>query len=219
MITIGSLPTVFYLGVGLGLATAILPGPILILTIAETIRSGHRSGLAVLAAPVLVDAIIMIPLALVLKTFLTLYAVKLAIGLVGSVVLFWLGYNTIKSARTEHSYSDDVRKVVLKKDSPFSSFKKAVIAHLFSPIAYVFWATVGTYMLYQAFNTGKWPGVIAFSAGFWSGATIEGLAAIFLSSKGRAFLDTSRFRVVLIVCGSFLIIFGLIIAVRVILNV
>ena len=60
----------FPLAFAIGFAVASLPGPILVLITTETLRKGPRAGVLAMIAPLIIDAIVMLPLALLLQVSL-----------------------------------------------------------------------------------------------------------------------------------------------------
>lgn len=212
---IASLFATLYVAIGIGLATSIIPGPILILTIAEALRSGYRAGLAVVVAPVVVDALVMIPLALLLSNFLTTKVARVAIGLIGGAILVYLGIRTLQQAFRKRFFLPEIEQATPERpESAWVSFRRGFVTHLFSPFAYVFWATVGAFSLRQALDSSGWAGAVVFPVGFWLGSAIVGVASALLSGKGRDILDTRQYQVVLTVCGFLLIALAFVVAVR-----
>lgn len=208
---------IFYIAVITGFATALIPGPIMVLMIAETIRYGYRAGTAVLIAPILVDASVMIPLALLLQNLLRLKVFQIPVGLAGAAFIIFLGFKTVIFATGPESVGTDVDEVLSHKLSPFSSFKKALTAHLLSPFAYGFWATAGTYMIFKSYTSAGLPGALIYATGFWCGAAASGVLVLLIAGKGRQFLSTRFYKLIMASCGILLIIFGFVLGVKVVL--
>ena len=81
----------FPLAIAMGFAVASLPGPILVLITTETLRKGPRAGVLTMTAPLIIDAIVMLPLALLLQASLVTGQGVKGLGLVGACLLGWLG--------------------------------------------------------------------------------------------------------------------------------
>lgn len=199
----------------MGLAVAAVPGPIIILMIAETLRKGYGAGLSVVLGPITVDALVMIPLAMILQTALVLKPVQIGIGLAGSAFLVFLGYNTIQQAYGEPMKLPDATSSSNNQGVFLGSYRKSLVAHLLNPFGYVFWVTVGSSFIKQAVSSVGLVGAVLFPVSFWLGALVIEAIALFFSGKGKEVLSSAAYRTVLYVCGVILVAFGILLAVRV----
>jgi putative LysE/RhtB family amino acid efflux pump len=86
------------IGFGLGFFVALQLGPMSLFLIRSTLRSGWRVGLAIGAGIAAVDGLYAGAGAGGATPLLTIHPVRLALGLVGAIVLVWLGTRTLYSA-------------------------------------------------------------------------------------------------------------------------
>jgi threonine/homoserine/homoserine lactone efflux protein len=202
-------------GLGLGLATAVIPGPIVILLIVETLKYGWRAGAAVAAGPVIVDAIIMLPLALVLQSFLTTKALQIVFGLAGMAYLLYLGIGMLITAwrSDELEAAGEVEAI-----SPAASFKRAVVTQMLSPMAYAFWATVGAIMVRKAYEAGGLLSAVLVPVAFWLGTLIVATGFIIVTTAGRSVLRSGAYRVVIGLGGALMAGFGVYMGARVLVG-
>ncbi len=206
------LPYIFA-GAGLGLATAVIPGPIVILLIVETLKYGWRAGAAVAAGPVLIDAFVMLPLALGLQGLLTSRPLQIAFSLAGMVFLLYLGGSMLLSAQKV----EDLRSMrTAMAVRPLQSFKRALTAQLLSPMAYVFWATVGAVMVRKSFEAGGLPAAIVFPVAFWIGTLTVAGFFIGVTTAGRSVLKSGTYRIIISIGGLLMAGFGVYMVVRVV---
>jgi threonine/homoserine/homoserine lactone efflux protein len=179
----------FPLAVAIGFSVASIPGPTIILISAETLRNGARAGLATMAAPILIDATIMIPLGLSLQTFLSKTG-EVVLEFVGASFLLWLAIKSLRSATAGSGAGID-REGAATNAKVLPSFLKGVLIHLTSPYPYLYWATVGGSFIRQGMEVdGLW-GAALFPLGFWLGATGFTVTVIFALARGRRFLPPS----------------------------
>lgn len=170
---------------GVGLATELIPGPITVLIIVESIKKGWKAGAATaLAAPV-VDALVMIPLALLLRAFITSRSTQIVFGAAGTLFLIYLGVDMLLTARRGAGAVTGEQAV-----SAAASFRRAVGAHLLSPLAYGFWGTVGVVMFSRAFASGGWAAAVAFPLAFWTGTGVVAVFLIVAANSGRNLLGS-----------------------------
>jgi threonine/homoserine/homoserine lactone efflux protein len=205
-------------GLGVGVATAAVPGPIVILLIVETLKYGWRAGAAVAAAPVIVDALIMVPLALVLQSLMNSREILTVFGLGSAVFLVYLGLTMLLNARRERLEGFEREKAGEAPIRPFASFRKALMTHLLSPFAYGFWGTVGAYWLHRSANylyimgfrglSGIFLTPLAFGLGFWLGTLCVAGVLIAASVVGRKVFSSGLYRGFLTAGGLAMVAFG-----------
>ncbi len=129
------------MGVALGLAAGLTPGPLLTYTIVATLRGGWRAGITVGSAPLLTDAPIIV-LSLLILHFLPDQALRI-VGIIGGLFVIYLG---IETARTAH-HVNDIRveaDVDLRRE-----MGKGMLVNFLNPNPYLFWGTVGGPLLIQ----------------------------------------------------------------------
>jgi threonine/homoserine/homoserine lactone efflux protein len=86
------------LGVTLGLAASISPGPLLVLVVTSALRSGWKAGTLTACAPLLSDAVVVV-VTLLLLDRLPGRALGV-LGVVGAVFVVWTGVQTVREARS-----------------------------------------------------------------------------------------------------------------------
>jgi len=170
----------------LGLLVASIPGPTGILIATETLRHGAKAGLLTMAAPLLLDMFVMLPLGLFLQASLSGVG-SVALGMIGAAFLFWLGVQSIR-AGIEHVQTIRTTGAppIAKRD--LAPFMKGFITHATSPYPYVFWATAGAALVLKGYARGGIAGAALFPAGFWSGTTAFTFLLIYLVAHGKRLL-------------------------------
>ena len=198
----------FLLTFAMGFSIASMPGPIMALIATETLRRGVRSGVQAAVAPVCVDALVMLPLVVILHAAIPSGMVAVAIGVAGGAFLVWLGVQSVRAwgidspALTPSDFATEL-----------PSFLKGVLTHLMNPYPYVFWGTVGLAYVRDGFQTGGVTGGLHFPLTFWLGASVFNLLVVFLVLRGKRLLPPTAepylhlgAGVLLITAGVFLII-------------
>ncbi|HEY2987412.1 MAG TPA: LysE family translocator [Candidatus Binatia bacterium] len=164
---------------------ASIPGPTSVLIATQTLRHGAGAGLLTMAAPLVLDAFVMLPLGLILQASLFSGGGAIVLGLCGAIFLIWLGVQSIR-AGIEHintlRSADAARRERKQELGPFS---KGLVTHLTSPYPYVYWATVGGSLVLQGYADGGVPGAALFPIGFWCGTSTFTLILILLVARGK----------------------------------
>ncbi len=170
----------------LGVLVASIPGPTGILIATETLRHGPKAGFLTMAAPLLLDIFVMLPLGLFLQAALSGIG-AVALGMVGAAFLFWLGVQSIR-AGIDHVQTIRTTGAPRAKNNEPPPFMKGFVTHVASPYPYVWWATAGGAFVLQGYARGGIAGAALFPAGFWSGTTGFTLLLIYFVAHGKRLL-------------------------------
>lgn len=171
----------------MGFSVASLPGPIIVLVASETLRKGPGAGLLTMTAPLLVDALVILPLVLMIQASLVPERGWVPLGFVGAALLVWLGLQSM-GGRTEGPRSNDKPGLSLRRRE-MPSFLKGVLTQCTNPYPYIFWGTVGVVFVRQGLEQGGIPGAVVFPLGFWLGAGTLNLLVVTVSTRGRQMLS------------------------------
>jgi threonine/homoserine/homoserine lactone efflux protein len=123
----------FWKGLLLGMHAGFAPGPVSTLLVTESLLHGRRAGMKIAFVPFLTDVpvvALIIPL-LYCLTFDVTSAIAV-ISMIGSLVLFYLGYESLTV--TEARYTQG--------NAPRISLLKAIGANFFNPNLYIYWVTI-----------------------------------------------------------------------------
>lgn len=174
------------LAFAIGFSVASIPGPMIILITTETLRKGAKSGLTIMTAPILLDALIMLPLGLLLQASLFTGSAALILGLIGAALLFWLGLQSMRAGVAKIPLAVDPGSSA--NDKEMAPFLKGVLTHLTSPYPYLYWGAVGSTFIRQGFESGGVWTASVFPLGFWLGASAFTLLAISVAARGKKIL-------------------------------
>ena len=149
------------IGFGLGFLVALQLGPMSLLLIRSTLRSGLTVGLAIGAGIAVVDAVYAALGAAGAASLLSIGPLRLALGAVGTGVLVWLGVRTLMSAvhvRAGLEGPDDV-------GDPARAFRTSLAATASNPLTIASWAAV-----FAAVSTGTDAGAVPLVVGVGLGS-------------------------------------------------
>ncbi len=136
-------------GIVVGAGAALSPGPILILTISETLRGGLRSGFSVAIVPSILD-MKFVPISIVFAGAIASYSPLIGIlSLAGGAFLLYLAYRNVCACPV------DISRPVKAS----SSMMQAIIADFLNPYLYIFWFSVAI----PVFAKGNLTGSIIFA--------------------------------------------------------
>lgn len=199
------------LAFAIGFSVASIPGPTIILITTETLRKGAKAGLVTMAAPILMDGLLMLPLGLLLQASLFYGKGALFLGLAGAAFLCWLGLQSMGAGTSESLKLKTQNSKLTTQADEMPSFLKGVLTHITSPYPYLYWGTVGASFIRQGYESGGLWNAALFPAGFWLGASTFTLLVIYVIARGKKILPGAiephlhRFSgVLLIASGIFL---------------
>jgi len=170
----------------MGFSVASLPGPMIVLVASETLRRGLGAGLIIMTAPLLVDALVILPLVLMIQASLIPGRDWVPLGFVGAALLVWLGLQSMRGRTQEPRSNDKPGWSLRRREMP--SFLKGVLTHCTNPYPYIFWGTVGVVFVRQGIEQGGVSGGVVFPLGFWLGAGTLNLLVVTVSARGREML-------------------------------
>ncbi|MGB9659860.1 MAG: LysE family transporter [Nitrososphaerales archaeon] len=198
------LSVLFFSSLVIGYSGALMPGPVLIVTINEATKRGFKSGFYVSVGHAFLELILVILLTLGLAEILSLKPIVALIGLLGGAFLSWVAYNILKDTlRRKISLSFDVKP----DNHKMSSMVLGIFTSLFNPFWLIWWVSVGAIFLLNSLEFGIM-GVMAFYFGHiladlsWYGSVS------FAMARGKNFISDKTYRTILTLCGSILIFFS-----------
>lgn len=196
------LGSIFLASLLMGFSGAIMPGPLLTVTINESLRRGFKAGPLIVLGHALLELFLVVLLLVGLGTFLANPPVKGLIGLLGGAFLFWMAYGMIQEARRKdldfsltsaHIGKKSLNPIVLGTTTSASN-----------PYWSLWWATVGMGSLVLAGKNG-FLGLASFYLGHISSDLIWYSLVSGAVATGRRVFTPVIYRGILWVCGLFLI--------------
>jgi threonine/homoserine/homoserine lactone efflux protein len=180
---------------------AMMPGPLLTVTIAESVRRGPLAILLIVGHAMLELALV-VGFVFGLQYYLKNHFVISAIGLAGGAVLLWMGYGTLTGGlKGQISLAS---QAVTKRESKFGPVVEGIVISLSNPYWTLWWATIGAKFIVDSLKY-KALGMTSFYFGhiladfIWYGVVIGAIVS------GRRFISDRVYQGVLAFCGVFLI--------------
>jgi len=187
-----------------GLSGAMMPGSLLTYTIRKALSEGPRAGFIIVAGHALLELVLVIVIFLGFDMVLQSKPAQIGIGLVGGVLLAYMGVDMIRNSVKN--------KLTVKMDSDKTGSGSMVVYGIVlsatNPYFLLWWAIVGLGFIMQSYNTLGWIGAgiyylghIAADFGWY------GLISIVVGNT-RKFIKEKPYRIIIVVLGAMLIFFG-----------
>jgi threonine/homoserine/homoserine lactone efflux protein len=204
------------LGLALGLAAGISPGPLLVLVVTSALKSGWRAGALTACAPLLSDAAV-VAVTLLLLDRLPGRALGV-LGVVGAVFVVWTGAQTVRDARSasltdqpslvgQLSPTGQERNPGEPKSAGSAALRRAVLVNLLSPHPWIAWATALGPLTITTWRTSAVAGT-ALLIGFYVTLVGGKVVIALLVARGRRRLGDTGYRRVLTAAGALLVLAG-----------
>jgi len=213
--------TIFSFSFLVALTGAMSPGPLLTYTIIKSIKThkrGYLTGLWVIAGHALLETGIIFLLLLGFSFVLMNTAVVKIIGVTGGLILTYFGFSILGSiylGNIKTSFLDE-RKIENNTRQGFQNkglenpVVGGILVSMSNPYWWVWWATIGfAFMVQFKISFRQWPQLLAFFLGHEAGDLAWYLLISFLAFFGLRHLNRKIYYGVLLVCGAFMILFGL----------
>jgi len=195
---------IFLSSLAVAFSGAIMPGPLLIVTIAQCTKRGIWPALLLTIGHAILEAILIAGLVLGLIKFVQKEIIFIIFGLAGGIMLMWMGAMLTKSALSRKNIAFLSEGT---NGSRGSSLLSGILVSLSNPYWILWWLTIGLAYLLAAIKFGT-IGIIIFFLGhiladfIWYG--FVGFAIV----TGRKFFNQMVFKIIFGICGAFLLFWG-----------
>jgi len=189
-----------YLAMGafLGLAAGTSPGPLLAVTISETLQHGKWEGIKVAVSPLITDLPIILAVLFVLSH---LTSSDFFVGIIAFFGASYLIYSGIESLKIK---KDSIELNSGKKDA----LKKGVIVNFGNPHPYVFWLSIGGPIIFKSLSVHIWA-TILFITGFYLLLVGSKVIVALIVEKSKCFINSKYYFSIIRTLGIAQILFGL----------
>jgi threonine/homoserine/homoserine lactone efflux protein len=186
----------------LGFSGAMMPGPLLTLTIAETVRRGPIAGPLLILGHAILEGLVVALVFFGAAEIIQHAVVFSSVAILGGIMMLWMGYDMLKGLPTLQL------KLEVEKTEGLHPVIAGAVISLANPYFTIWWATIGLSYLVVAHEAGL-AGVVVFylfhilSDLVWY-CFVSGTVAY-----GKRFLSDRGYRVMVGACAVFIVGFGL----------
>jgi len=185
-----------------GLSGALVPGPMLTVTISDSLRKGSIAGPLVVSGHIITEMMLIILIISGLRWLIESPMIALIIGILGGSVLIFMGLKLFKTNPKLYELDKELK-------SNHSSIADGIITSLSNPYFFIWWATIGFAFMFKGLEIAGLFGLIGFLLGHWS-ADISWYSMIsFFTSKGSQIMNRHSYTLIMKICGVFLVTLGL----------
>lgn len=187
-----------------GLSGALVPGPMLTVTISDSVKKGFIAGPLVVLGHFITEITLIIIIMAGFSWLVGSTTAAMIIGTVGGIMLIFMGYNTSKSSKNLQNLQD--RDGITQR---YGSVFGGIITSISNPYFFIWWATIGMAFMFKGLEIAGIIGLLGFLIGHWSADLGWYSAVSFLTSKGSKIMTNKHYNMIMKICGVFLIILGI----------
>ncbi len=182
-----------------GFSGAMMPGPMLSVTINSSIRKGYLAGPLIVLGHGILELTLIIAMVLGLKDFFSNPVVSGFIGIFGGCFLAWMGFGMIKSG---------IKKTVsLKNQEDAANRGKSliltgIVVSITNPYFVIWWASTGMELVRQSYVFGI-AGILVFFAGHILSDFLWYSAVSTAFYKGKKLISDKAYSYIIIGLGLF----------------
>jgi threonine/homoserine/homoserine lactone efflux protein len=193
---------IFFTAMVVALSGAMMPGPLLTVTISESTRRGVVAGPLLIAGHAILELLLVIALLLGLGPLLKNQLFFVIIAFAGGLIMLWMALGMFRSLPTlSVSYSANGKA---KNNLLLSGALMSVV----NPYWIIWWATIGIGYIVLSQKHGIL-GVAIFYLGHITGDLLWYSAISFAVGKGKRLFTDRVYRLLIGVCGIFLVGFSI----------
>jgi threonine/homoserine/homoserine lactone efflux protein len=199
---------IFWTAFLIGLSGALVPGPVLTVTIKEAGRRGARAGPLITLGHGLAEIVITILLVAGLSAFINNTTLRMVVAIAGGAVLCYMGVSMVRSLR---SIELDLRAAAEGGEGRAGTSMRPVLlgisATLSNPYWFGWWGSIGAGLIVASSAMGM-KGIAAFITGHVLSDLVWYTLVSCLVSLGLSRGQGRWYKALFAVCGIFLIVVG-----------
>lgn len=181
----------------ISLSGVMMPGPVFAGTVAKGYKD-KNAGMQIALGHGLVEFPLIGLIGLGLGSFFENQGVRLAIGVIGGAVLIYIGYNMVRMRKE----IDETEKYL-----PYHPIIVGVITTVSNPYFFLWWATVGLFLIVFALGFGLLA-LVVFAVVHWLCDFIWDYFVSFTVFKSKRLWSEKGHNIVFGICGAIMVIFG-----------
>jgi len=185
----------------IALSGALMPGPLLTVTVSESTQRGAVAGPLVILGHGILELVLILALLSGLAPFLKRDEVFVGIALAGGIILLWMAVSMFRSLPALRL------DLTGGEQKPKNLIMTGILMSLANPYWTIWWATIGLGYIMHSVKFGI-AGIVAFFVGHIL-ADLAWYALISFSvAKGRSFFTDTIYRRLIGGCACFLVLFA-----------
>ena len=186
-----------------GLSGAMVPGPMMTVTISDSLKKGFLAGPLVVIGHYLAELSIILLIFAGLGWFISSSTAIFVIGTLGGFMMVFIGLRIIKSSNSlkEIEEGNNVTK-------RYGSVINGILTSFSNPFFFIWWATIGCAFMFKGVELAGIFGILGFLVGHWASDLSWFSLISFFTSRGSNIMTEKHYKILMNGSGVFLILLG-----------
>lgn len=186
-----------------GLSGAMVPGPMLTVTISDSLNKGFSAGPLVVLGHFIAEFTLIVLIFAGLGWFISSSTAVFVIGCLGGSIMILIGYRIIVS-------SNSLKEIKEERDvtENYGPVFNGILTSLSNPYFFIWWATIGWAFMFKGFELAGILGMFGFLLGHWSADMGWFSMVSYFTSKGSRIMTEKHYKILMNATGVFLLILG-----------
>lgn len=197
--------TIFFKSLLIAYSGAIMPGSVFTYTVDRSLRHGVKAGVVITLGHALLELILVILIFAGIGKYLAAEKASIGIGLIGGIVLVYLGYQMIRDVYFNR-ITLDVGEMQNSKQG--NMFMAGMVLSATNPYFLIWWSAVGLTLITSSYNSLGILGIAIFYLGHILGDISWYVFVAAMVSKTRHLLNIRAYKIIIVVLALCLIGFG-----------
>jgi threonine/homoserine/homoserine lactone efflux protein len=186
-----------------GLSGALVPGPMMTVTISDSLKKGFIAGPLVVIGHFIAEFTLIILIFAGLRWFISSSTAVFIIGTLGGLMMVLMGSKIVGSSNSLNEIRDDNE---ISKN--YSSILNGIITSFSNPFFFIWWATIGWAFMFKGLELAGIIGIFGFLIGHWTSDLSWFSVVSFFTSRGSQVMTEKHYKLLMNASGVFLIILG-----------
>lgn len=186
-----------------GLSGAMVPGPMLTVTISDSLKKGFTAGPKIVFGHIIAEFSLILLIFAGLGWLIGSGTAIFVIGAIGGLIMVFMGF---QMARSSNSLQD--LHETSETGNSYGPVLNGILTSISNPYFFIWWATVGWAFMLKGIELAGILGVTGFLIGHWCSDLGWFSTVSFFTTKGSNVMKDTHYKIIMSVSGIFLMALG-----------